>query len=326
MAYAQGDNILDDHYNIFATGNAAGSGDNSVANINTIWGSGTSDKGYGQSTTISSVSAGASITATQWATLFTRLTSIANHQGTSITALSNPSAGQSIDYKSTLNANLSTCVTNRLNATAVGSDITASGTRTGSSTWFTETLVTYTVSFSSNDTARYFFNGGGMIRISSSRSGGTSNAKNTEWTDLCGDIGTVVITGGTGSATISGTAYSGTDRISGSGATPTINDNYGFYDSTTSEVEIFKQYADTSPYTSNYIRMTMSDNGSGVITIKVKYRDDATDTVNINTDVGQTHDQVDGSLSTVMALRQPSTTYLTNTWGTPTMSSTIAQA
>ena len=49
MAYAQGDSILDDHYNIFATGNAAGSGDHSVANINTIWGSGDGvNKGYGQ--------------------------------------------------------------------------------------------------------------------------------------------------------------------------------------------------------------------------------------------------------------------------------------
>jgi len=326
MAYAQGDLILDDHYNIFATGNAAGSGDNSVANINTIWGSGdSSDKGYGQTSTISSVSAGASITATQWATLFTRLTSIANHQGTTITALTNPSVGDSVDYKSTLSGNLSSCLSNRRNATAVGSDITLSGTRTGTGTWYTETLVTYTVSFSSNNHARYFFNGGGMIRISSSRSGGTSNNKNLEWTDLCGDIGTVCITGGTSSATIAGTSYSGTDKIGGGGAAPTMNDNYGFYDSTTSEIQIFKQYADTSPYTANYIRMTMSDNGAGVITIKVKYRDDAADTTS-DYYGAQTHDKVDGSLTTTMALRQPSTTYLTNTWGTPTMSSTIAQA
>ena len=325
MAYTAGDNILDDHYNIFATGNAAGSGDNSVANINTIWGSGTSDKGYGQSTTISAVSAGSSITATQWTTLFSRLTSIANHQGTSITALTNPSAGNSIDAKSTLEANLGTCVTNRLNAVSNDADITTSGTRTGTGTWYTETLVTYTVSFSSNNHARYFFNGGGMIRISSSRSGGTSNNKNLEWTDLCGDIGTVCITGGTSSATIAGTSYSGTDKIGGGGAAPTMNDNYGFYDSTTSEIQIFKQYADTSPYTANYIRMTMSDNGAGVITIKVKYRDDAADTTS-DYYGAQTHDKVDGSLTTTMALRQPSTTYLTNTWGTPTMSSTIAQA
>ena len=325
MAYASGNNILDDHYNIFATGNAAGTGDNLVANINTIWGSGdSSDKGYGQTSTLSAVSAGSSITATQWATLFTRLTSVANHQGTSITALTNPSAGASIAYKSTLDANLTSCFNNRRNATAVGTDITTSGTRTGTSTWYTETLVTYTVSFSSNNHARYFFNGGGMIRISSSRSGGTANNKNTEWTDLCGKIGTVCITGGAGTATIAGTSYSGTDKIGGLGV-PTINDNYGFHDSTGIETQLFIQYADTTPYTSNYIRISMSDNGAGVITIIVKYRDDAADTTS-DYYGAQTHDQVDGSLSTVMALRQPSTTYLSNTWGTPTMSSTISQS
>ena len=326
MAYASGNNILDDHYNIFATGNAAGTGDNSVANINTIWGSGdSSDKGYGQSSTISAVSAGSSITATQWATLFTRLTSVANHQGTSITALSNPSAGDSIAYKSTLDANLTSCFNNRRNATAVGTDITTSGTRTGTSTWYTETLVTYTVSFSSNNHARYFFNGGGMIRISSSRSGGTANNKNTEWADLCSAIGTVCITGGAGTATIAGTAYSGTDKVGGHGATPTVNDNYGFHDSTTTETQLFIQYADTAPYTSNYIRISMSDNGAGVITVKVKYRDDAGDTTS-DYYGAQSHDKVDGSLTTTMALRQPSTTYLSNTWGTPTMSSSIAQS
>lgn len=312
MAYSTGDNILDDHYNGFAT------------DINAVWGSGSGSKGYGQTSTISSVSAGADITATQWSTLFSRLTSIANHQGTTITALTNPTTGDTIDAKAALSGDISSCDSNNRNAASSGTDITASGTRTGTGTWYTETLVTYTVTFSSNNHARYFFNAGGMIRISSSRSGGTANNKNTEWTDLCGDIGTVCITGGAGNATIAGTTYSGTDKIGGGGAAATVNDNYGFHDSTTTETEIFKQYADTSPYTANYIRITMSDNGSGVITIKVKYRDDAADTTS-DYYGAQTHDRVDGSLSTVMALRQPSTTYISNTWGTPTMSSTISQ-
>ena len=325
MAYIAGNTILDDHYNIFATGNAAGSGDHNVANINTIWGTGTGGKGYGQSTVLSSVSAGGNVTATQWTDLFSRLTSIANHQGTSITALTNPSAGNTIDAKTTLSANLTSCFNNRRNAASVGSDITSGGSRTGTATWYTESLVTYTVTFSNNEKAEAYFNAGGTIRISSSRSGGTSNNKNTEWTDLCGDIGTVAISGGEGSAVISSTTYSGTDKIGGGGATPTINDNYGFHDSTASEVEIFKQYADTSPYTANYIRMTMSDNGAGVITIKVKYRDDAADTTS-DYYGAQTHDKVDGSLTTTMVLRQPSTTYISNVWSTPTISSSMTQS
>jgi len=43
MAYTTGHTILDDEYNIFATGNAAGTGDNGTANLNTLWGTGTTD-------------------------------------------------------------------------------------------------------------------------------------------------------------------------------------------------------------------------------------------------------------------------------------------
>ena len=84
MAYSSGDAILDDEYNTFATGNAAGTGDTSAASINTIWGQATGNQGYGQSTTVSAVSAGSAITATQWTTLLARLNSIRQHQGTSI--------------------------------------------------------------------------------------------------------------------------------------------------------------------------------------------------------------------------------------------------
>jgi hypothetical protein len=327
MAYTAGNTILDDHYNIFATGNADGSTNHAVANINTIWGTGTAGKGYGQSTVLSSVSAGGNVTATQWTDLFSRLTSIANHQGTSITALTNPSAGNTIDAKANLSANLSTCFTNRRNAAGVGSDITSGGSVTGTATWYTESLVTYTVTFGNNEKAEAYFNAGGTIRISSSRSGGTSNNKNTEWTDLCGDIGTVAISGGEGSAVISGTTYSGTDKIGGGGATPqTLNDNFGFHDSTSSNTVIFRQYADTSPYTANYIEITLADNGSGTLTVRVKYRDDAADTTSNPLGQAQTFDRVDGSLTTTLVLRQPSTTYISNVWSTPTISSSMTQS
>jgi hypothetical protein len=327
MAYTAGNTILDDHYNIFATGNADGSTNHAVANINTIWGTGTGDKGYGQSSTLSSVSAGGNVTATQWTDLFSRLTSIANHQGTSITALTNPSAGNTIDAKANLSANLTSCFNNRRNAASVGSDITSGGSRTGTATWYTESLVTYTVTFGNNDKAVKYFNAGGTIRISSSRSGGTSNNKNTEWTDLCGDIGAVVISGGAGNALIAGTTYSGTDKIGGGGSTPqTLNDNFGFHDSTSSNTVIFRQYADTSPYTANYIEITLADNGSGTLTVRVKYRDDAADTTSNPLGQAQTFDRVDGSLTTTLVLRQPSTTYISNVWSTPTISSSMTQS
>src|SRR6056300_1083972 len=141
MTYSAGNLIVDDDYNIFATGNAAGSGDNTVANINTVWGSGTGDKRYGQTTTVSPVSAGATITATQWATLLTRMTSIANHQGTTITGISNPNAGDTISAYAALSSNITAIFNARLDAAGVGSDITTNGSNTTTSTWSTSAII-----------------------------------------------------------------------------------------------------------------------------------------------------------------------------------------
>ncbi len=213
MAYSSGSVILDDDYNIFATGNAAGTGDDNVANINTVWGSGTGDKGYGQTNTVSAVSAGSTITATQWATLLTRMTSIANHQGTSITAISNPTAGDTIEAYAALSTNITNIFNNRNNAAANGSDITANGTTTTTGSWDVQAATTKTVTFSSADELRHFFNAGGMIRMSFSRTGGTASSKNTEWSDLLTKTGTIVVTGAAASKTIASTTYTGTTKI-----------------------------------------------------------------------------------------------------------------
>jgi hypothetical protein len=50
MTYTAGQLILDDEYNIFVAGNATfGSLNHGVANLNTVWGEGFGDKGYGMS-------------------------------------------------------------------------------------------------------------------------------------------------------------------------------------------------------------------------------------------------------------------------------------
>ena len=96
MAYATGDTILDTHYNDFAT------------SVNALWGTGTGDRGYGESTTVSTVSDGTTITAAQWTTLLARITSMASHQGSSITSISNPSAGDTIEAYTALSTKIGT--------------------------------------------------------------------------------------------------------------------------------------------------------------------------------------------------------------------------
>src|SRR6056300_1306851 len=200
MTYSAGNLIVDDDYNIFATGNAAGSGDNNVANINTVWGSGTGDKGYGQSSTLSAVSAGNTVQATSWANLIARNTSLANHQGSSITAITQPSAGNTIAAYTALSTNITTTFNNRNNATASGSDSTVNSVST--SGWNNSSTLSKTFTFSSENAKRYFFNAGGMIRLSWSRTGGTSSTQNTTWSNLLTASGTLVLTGAAASKSI----------------------------------------------------------------------------------------------------------------------------
>jgi len=319
MAYSSGSVILDDDYNIFATGNAAGTGDNNTANINTVLGAGTGDKGYGQSNTVSAVSAGSTITATQWATLLTRMTSLAAHQGTSITAISNPNAGDTIEAYAALSSNISSIFSNRNNAAANGADITTNGTTTTTSTWDVRAVTTKTVTFADADSLRYFFNAGGMIRMSFSLTGG-SDTKSQEWADLLSQTGTIVVTGAAASKTIDSVAYTGTTKIGGAGTPDTLATGTGAYDYTGTPVTIFKQFADTAPYTANYIEITASITGS-VISFVVTLEDAAADDIAPDgSGSGDALDVVDGTLTMTTVVRPPSTANLNaNTWGTPTM-------
>src|SRR6056300_1502265 len=94
MAYTAGDTILDDEYNAFVNSSSDPYGYNHFA------GPGSGVYGLNQ-TTISTVSAGGTINASSWNSLFTGLDNIANHTNTSITA-SSVSAGDTIAIRSAL--------------------------------------------------------------------------------------------------------------------------------------------------------------------------------------------------------------------------------
>jgi len=157
MTYSVGGLIQATDYNGFAS--------TSGSNINAIW-----NTAYGQ-TAVGTVSAGGTVTATQWSTLNSTLTSLGNHQGTSLTSRANPTAGSTISILSNLGTDITNCNTNKFNAYASGSQYTAwsgtssktSATGSGSSSW--TITFTHTVTFSSTTTAAYFFNAGGLIKL-----------------------------------------------------------------------------------------------------------------------------------------------------------------
>jgi len=310
MAYTSGSTILDDDYNIFAWGNPDGTINNTNNNVNTVAGVGSGDRGYGQ-TTVPAVAQGSVITAAQWATLLNKISTLANHQGTSITPITNPSVGDTIAVYSALQSNISAIVTNRRNAAANGTAITTGGTATRTTAWNVSVTATHTITFPSELQARYWFNAGGRIAIQTSRTGGSAEAKNTGWSNLCSAIGTINLTGWGSPAVIAGTTYDGTTKVGGSGVVNTIDTTNGVMQYGTTQAVRFRQYDDTVDYTANYIEITAA-RSANVVTVLVKFIDNA----DANTD-----ELVDGTLTSSVTLYPPSTTYLSNSWGTPTMSS-----
>ena len=297
MAYTSGDTILDDHYNDFAT------------SVNAIWGTGSGDSGYGQGTTVSAVSAGSTITAAQWTTLLARISSAASHQVSSITAISNPSAGNTISAFTALSTNIGTITTNRPNVHARQG---VANTKTDNANTFTGTLTfTHKWAWASTNQARYFFNAGGRLSISGSQSGHGSDSKGNEWATLLTQAGTYYV-------------YAQTSGKSGGSGSPSTNDtNKGYHDLTSSYVTVFQQYEDTGPYTANYVQWQLRTQDSGAsVEASCTWVDAAADSVSYNKSIYNVQDQVEGTHRMTYGYEKHNTTYVSDAGGTITVTGT----
>jgi hypothetical protein len=254
------------------------------------------------------VAAGATVSATSWANLVARNASLASHQGTSITAISAPSAGDTISAYAALSANITAVFNARNNAAAEGSD--ASVTSSSTSGWNTSSTLSKTITFASANAARYFFNAGGQIRLSWSRSGGTTSTQNTTWTNLLTASGTLVLTGAAASKTINSVAYTGLTKIGGSGTPTTLTTTEGYYALDGTPSLNFKQIP-SGTYGANEIEVSYSVSGA-VLTIYTDLSDDYTPPDPASPD------NVDGTLSQITTVRPPSTSNISDTWGTIT--------
>lgn len=335
MTYAAGSTILAADYNGFASTN--------TGNVNGIWGAGTGDRGYGQATTLSTVSAAGNVTATQWASLVNTISSIANHQGTVITSRTAPVTGDTITILSNLDADLTSLLSNRGDAYASGTTIgtftgtTSKTTATGSGTLGWTITFTHTVTFANASAARYFFNSGGLIKIMYGKSS-TGTDHDPDWNTLAGQCGNIFLSGYVNSATniIAGTNYTGTTRVGGSGGTQTtLATTTGFYNlvAGAAATTIFQLNNATSPYTPEYIRTTAAlDATSAVLTFVTTWVDDGTSAAGTSSNITggsavtspATAIGAATAPTTLVNVVPPETVYLTNTWGTPTIAASVA--
>lgn len=328
MTYSTGGLIQATDYNGFVSTTAG-------ANVNATWSTGTGNAGWGQSA-LATVSPGGTVTATQWASLVNTLSSMGSQTGTTITARSAPTAGQTISVLAAVNTDLTNCYNNRGNAAGSGtqygtfSGTTSKTTATGSGTSAWTITFTHTVTFPSADQTRYFFNAGGIIRINYGKSS-TGTDHDADWNTLAGYCGSINITGG--AQTIAGQAYTGTTRLGGSGGTQTtLATGTGWYALTASPTTIFQLNNPSAPYTPEYIRTTATATSSTVLTLVTTWVDDGSSGAGVSSNISggtavtspATSIGAATAPTTLVTYLPPSTTYLSNSWGTPTISASVA--
>lgn len=280
---------------------------NEPSAISSQWGVGSGKNGLGQnSAALVNTSPGDDETAVQWNGLVQAINRTLNHQGLptvvpgtifagdDITVIPNLSAYSKIAYQ---NSGVTALARTPTTLTSIDyfQPWGARGATTDAGPRHLE--FTHTVTFASADAARYFFNAGGRLDLSfvSSPTGGaatTSNsnpARQTSWTTLA-----------TSSA---------------------VSLDFSTYwsSSRTASVVKSKTFA-PAPYTDNYIEVSTTlsgataNNGSQTFIIKTTWVN-ATGTIGVEAVVGKQ--------TASLTVQTPSTQYLDDTWGNPTVTGAI---
>jgi len=185
----------------------------------------------------------------------------------------------------------------------------SSGTSSRTTAWGSsgtpEITHVFTHSFSSEAHARGFYNAGGEVLFTASRSGGTSGSsagtigsQNSNWTSLLSAMGTLTFN---------------LNNLTSSGSTGT-SAGKGFYELTTSYQELYIKYG-SGAYASNYYQIQAAVNSTTnptVVTFKVIMRDDhalgdgiGADGIDGNADdsVGYV-DSVDGTITSTIQTKR----------------------
>jgi hypothetical protein len=282
-----------------------------TTNIASAIGVGFGTLGYGQPVTaIAPVSAGATVTATQWSGVLTALNSALGHQSGAGALLSgNYTAGQTITHFANVATAVGTITNNRALYSAQGSTLTGANRNAtiNRSDGFTLTYFTQ-VNFANEDAARYFFNAGGQLNYRLSVLNADANGAENSFARLVNGLGGIGLRNTTN-----------TGRT-GSGITLNINNTaHGYRSGGNNEIHTIVEVTDTtSGYTTSTARIQVANNGQlrvrggnglGMIFYAQFTRSDKTwdDALNL-------------TLVTACDVVFPSSTYLTtNSWGTPTI-------
>lgn len=232
--------------------------------LNLVMGLGST--GYGQVLSSSSVQAGETFTLAMWDNLRTDMLKTRQHQ-TGVSESSNLSTV-------TTSTDISTALINQYDAfitlistnqrVIANNQATVENLVTAVRTLAWNGTITHTVTVTFTDTlrARYFFNAGGQIRFSASRTGTAATSKDTNWTNVLSSMGTLYMNHNS-SGFLPGGSGSGSAR--------------GFYNLTTTFQTLFIKGSSVYAYQENdYNIAARVDNATTprIITFRIEFRDD----------------------------------------------------
>lgn len=230
MTYSSGNIILEADYAEFrgVNGPTQAYTSNATAQnkVAALIGVGYGTRGYGQTATIlPAVTAGSLITANNWNTLRTVMSTLNTHTGSNLTlqsAVAVPGliiAEDGSGTRKNIPNLIATLDLNRFNAAVSEMSVTQVLTSTRTTDWSTNIYHEFYVNFGNEDNARYFFNTGGEVRLIATRTGGASSTLNTAITTMLTQMGTIKF-GATG------TTYTGTGGTTSSVGYYSLTDTY----------------------------------------------------------------------------------------------------
>lgn len=214
-----------------------------------LLGTGSGTRGYGQTVLSSDVFTGNAITKAQWDQIKFDIINIKFHQDGNIPPVVNVNVGDPIGFgPNSPNTNydiiLEDAIVKRFLIAGSQSIIAAKASRTYSSPWSTQAQATLTVTFADSNQGRYFFNSGGKIRFVASLVGAVSTPQVTAWVNFLNAVG-----------------------VQGFGADtdPTVN-----YYTLTNSYQTYYQTFLSSSYSANSYRLeartNVADNSTGTAT------------------------------------------------------------
>ncbi len=166
------------------------------AKVALVYGNGSGQYGYGQSVNSNQVSSSDTVNATHMQNLKTDLTNARVHQTGEVPSLDNVLSTQDItdavyvDYETTASNVLADASDVVETQTSLVTKISSSRTQNWGIAPASSVEHHFTITFSSEDSRRHFFNAGGEIRFEASLTGG-SGSKYTNWNTMLSALGTL---------------------------------------------------------------------------------------------------------------------------------------